>query len=130
MRDLLAFLRPLPAYHIRLFWPKPGPDGADWWLGRFEELPGCMVQGESMSEAEARLWRILPDYLREMRRHGQAVPEPLETPSPSIEGFSVVMIPGGVQARPSDPGITAPHVGSPGEVRSASTRADASLLGS
>jgi len=39
-----------------------------------------------------------------------------------------VMIPVGVLARPSDPGITAPHVGSPGEVRSASTRVDAGLL--
>jgi len=129
MRNLLASLRPLPAYHIRLFWPRPGPDGADWWLSRFEELPGCMVQGQSMSEAEAKLWRILPGYLRELRRHGQAVPQPLETPSPSIEGLSVVMVPAGVQARPTDPGITAPNVASPRDMQSASARADASLLG-
>ena len=68
--------------------------------------------------------------LREMRRHGQPVPAPLETPSPSIEGFSVVMVPSGVQASPTDPGTTVPLVGSPGEGNSASARADAGLLGS
>lgn len=82
-----------------------------------------------MSEAEARLWRILPGYLREMRKNGQPVPDPIETPAPSIEGISVVMVPGGVQSRPSDPGITAP-VAAVGELRSAASRADASLLGS
>lgn len=82
-----------------------------------------------MSEAEARLWRILPGYLREIRRHGQPVPKPLETAAPSIEGISVVMVPGGVQSRPADPGATVPLVPL-GELRSAAARADASLLGS
>lgn len=118
-----------PPYHVRMFWPESRPEGNDWWLVSFEELPGCMVQGKSMSEAEARLWRILPGYLREMRRNRQPIPKPLETPAPSIEGISVVMVPGGVQSRPSDPGITAP-ITPVGEMRSAATRADASLLGS
>lgn len=120
----------MPAYHIRMFWPESRPDGNDpWWLVAFEELPGCMVQGRSMSEAEARLWRILPGYLREMRRNKQPIPKPLESPAPSIEGISVVMVPGGVQSRPFDPGATAP-ITPVGEVRSAAARADASLLGS
>ena len=118
-----------PPYHVRMFWPESRPEGNDWWLVSFEELPGCMVQGKSMSEAEARLWRILPGYLREMRRNRQPIPKPLETPAPSIEGVSVVMVPGGVQSRPSDPGITAP-ITPVGELRSAAARADASLLGS
>ncbi len=121
--------RSLPPYHIHLYWPESRPDGSEWWLVTFEELPGCMVQGRSMSDAEARLWRILPGYLKEMRRSGQQVPEPLETPAPSIEGISVVMVPGGVLGRPSDPGATAP-MATVGELRSAATRADVSLLGS
>ncbi|HET9707730.1 MAG TPA: type II toxin-antitoxin system HicB family antitoxin [Gemmatimonadales bacterium] len=121
--------RSLPQYHIRLYWPESRPDGSAWWLVTFEELPGCMVQGQSMSEAEARLWRILPGYLKEIRRAGQPVPKPLETPAPSIEGISVVMVPGGVQGRPFDPGMTAP-MAAIGELRSAAARADASLLGS
>jgi predicted RNase H-like HicB family nuclease len=119
----------LPPYHIRLHWPESRPDGSEWWLVTFEELPGCMVQGRSMSEAEARLWRILPGYLKEIRRSGQPVPKPLETPAPSIEGISVEMVPGGVQGRPADPGMTAP-MAAVGELRSAAARADASLLGS
>ena len=121
--------RSLPPYHIRFSWPESGAEGNDWWLVSFEELPGCMVQGQSMSEAEARLWRILPGYLKEMRRNGQPVPKPLETPSPSIEGISVVMVPGGVLARPSDAGVTVP-IAAVGELRSAAARADATLLGS
>ena len=121
--------RSLPPYHIRLYWPESRPDGSEWWLVTFEELPGCMVQGRSMSEAEARLWRILPGYLKEIRRSGQPVPDPLEDPAPSIEGISVVMVPGGVQGRPTDPGMTAPMT-AVGELRSAAARADASLLGS
>jgi len=121
--------RSLPSYHIRLYWPESRPDGSEWWLVTFEELPGCMVQGRSMSEAEARLWRILPGYLKEIRRSGQPVPEPLETPAPSIEGISVVMVPGGIQGRPTDPDMTAP-MRAVGELRSAAARADASLLGS
>lgn len=119
----------LPAYHVRLHWPDSRPDDDGWWLVTFEELPGCMVQGRSMSEAEARLWRILPGYLKEMRRAGQPVPKPLETAAPSIEGISVVMVPGGVQSRLSDLGTTA-QLASVGELRSAAARADASLLGS
>lgn len=131
MRNPLS--RSLPPYHIRLYWPASRADGRadgnEWWLVTFEELPGCMVQGRSMSEAEARLWRILPGYLKEIRRRGQPVPRPLATAAPSIEGISVVMVPGGVQSRPSDPGATAP-MAAVGELRSASARADASLLGS
>jgi len=118
-----------PPYHVRMFWPESRPDGTEWWLVAFEELPGCMVQGKSMSDAEARLWRILPGYLSEMRRNKQPIPKPLETPAPSIEGISVVMVPGGVQSRASDPGVTAP-IAPVGELRSAAARADASLLGS
>lgn len=121
--------RSLPPYHIHFYWPESRPDGGEWWLVTFEELPGCMVQGRSMSEAEARLWRILPGYLKEIRRSGQPIPQPLETPAPSIEGISVVMVPGGVQGRPSDPGVTAP-MSAVGELHSAAARADASLLGS
>lgn len=128
MHSLLTLFRSLPAYHVRLFLPRQGPDGVDWWLGRFEELPGCMVQGQSMSEAEAKLWHILPGYLREMRKHGQPIPEPRRVAAPSIEGISVVMVPAGVQARPTDPGSTAPTDVS--ELHSASARADAGLLGS
>jgi len=118
-----------PTYHVRMFWPDTRPDGNAWWLAAFEELPGCMVQGRSMSEAEARLWRILPGYLREMRRNKQSIPKPLETPAPSIEGISVVMVPGGAQARHSDPGVTVPMT-PVSELRSAAARADALLLGS
>ena len=121
-------MRRLPSYHVRVYWPAPRPDGSQWWLVTFEELPGCMVQGRSMSEAEARLWRILPGYLREMRKNGQHAPKPLETPGPSIEGISVVMAPSAVQ-RPSDSVITTP-IPAVGELHSAATRADASLLGS
>ena len=121
--------RTLPPYHVRLYWPESRPDGNESWLVTFEELPGCMVQGRSMSDAEARLWRILPGYLKEIRRAGQQIPPPLETPVPSIEGISVVMVPGGAQGRPSDPGATAPMAGV-GELHSAAARADASLLGS
>ena len=117
-----------PAYHVRVHWPTPRPDGNQWWLVTFEELPGCMVQGRSMSEAEARLWRILPGYLKEMRKNGQPAPKALETPAPSIEGISVVMAPSRVQ-RSSDSVITTPIPGI-GELHSAASRADASLLGS
>jgi predicted RNase H-like HicB family nuclease len=127
MRNPLS--RSLPPFHVRLYWPESRPDGTEWWLVTFEELPGCMVQGRSMSEAEARLWRILPGYLKEMRRNGQQVPKPLETEAPLIEGISVVMVPGGVVSRPSDPGITAP-LAPVGELHSAASRADAALLGS
>lgn len=98
-------------------------------MANFEELPGCMVQGNSMGEVEAKLWRILPGYLRQLRRRGVAVPAPLETPPASIEGISVVLAPGGVQARLSDPGVTLP-MGAPGDLRSAAARADVVLLGS
>jgi predicted RNase H-like HicB family nuclease len=127
MRNPLS--RSLPRYHVRLYWPASRPDGNEWWLVTFEELPGCMVQGRSLSEAEARLWRILPGYMKEMRRNGQPVPKPLETDAPSIEGISVVMVPSGVMSRPSDPETTAP-LAPVGELRSAASRADASLLGS
>jgi len=127
MRNPLS--RSLPRYHVRLPWPESRPDGNEWWLVTYKQLPGCMVQGRSLSEAEARLWRILPGYLKEMRRNGQPVPKPLETVAPSIEGISVVMVPGGVQSRPTDTGITAP-LAPVGELHSAASRADASLLGS
>jgi predicted RNase H-like HicB family nuclease len=126
MRNPLS--RSLPRYHVRLYWPQSRPDN-EWWLVTFEELPGCMVQGRSLSEAEARLWRILPGYMKEMRRNGQSVPKPLETAAPSIEGISVVMVPSGVVSRPSDPETTA-LLTPVGELRSAASRADASLLGS
>jgi predicted RNase H-like HicB family nuclease len=129
MRDLLGWLRPLPSYHLRLHWPSPRPDGVEWWMANFEELPGCMVQGNSMSEVEAKLWRILPGYLRQLRRRGVAVPAPLEAPPASIEGISVALAPGGVQARLSDPGVTMP-ITAPGGLRSVAARADVALLGS
>lgn len=127
MRNPLS--RALPRYHVRLYWPQSRPDGNEWWLVTFEELPGCMVQGRSLSEAETRLWRILPGYMKEMRRNGQSLPKPLETAAPSIAGISVVMVPGGVMSRPSDPETTAP-LAPVGELHSAASRADASLLGS
>lgn len=127
MRNPLS--RSLPRFHVRLYWPQSRPDANEWWLVTFEELPGCMVQGRSLSEAEARLWRILPGYMKEMRRNGQSVPKPIETDAPSIEGISVVMVPSGVVPRPSDPETTAPFT-PVGELRSVASRADASLLGS
>lgn len=98
-------------------------------MANFEELPGCMVQGNSMGEVEATLWRILPGYLRQLRRRGVAVPAPVRAPPPSIEGISVVLAPGAVQARGADPGVTLP-ITAPGELRSVAARADAALLGS
>jgi hypothetical protein len=82
-----------------------------------------------MSEVEAKLWRILPGYLRQLRRRGVAVPAPLEAPPASIEGISVALAPGGVQARLSDPGVTMP-ITAPGGLRSVAARADVALLGS
>jgi predicted RNase H-like HicB family nuclease len=96
MPGLLASLRRLPAYHVRLHSPPPRPDGVEWWMASFEELPGCMVQGNSMGEVEARLWRILPGYLRQLRRRRLTVPEPVTAPAATIEGISVVMAPSGV----------------------------------
>lgn len=129
MRDLFGALRPLPSYHVRLHWPSPRPDGVEWWMANFEELPGCMVQGNSMGEMEAKLWRILPGYLRQLRRRRQPAPAPLRAPPASIEGISVVLAPGGVQALAADPGITLP-MGAAGDLRSVAARADAVLLGS
>jgi predicted RNase H-like HicB family nuclease len=129
MRTLLGWLRPLPSYHLRLHWPSPRPDGVEWWMANFEELPGCMVQGNSMGEVEAKLWRILPGYLRQLRRRGVAVPAPLEAAPASIEGISVSLAPGGVQPPGADPGATLP-MGAPVELRSVAARADVVLLGS
>lgn len=98
-------------------------------MANFEELPGCMVQGNSMGEVEAKLWRILPGYLRQLRRRGVAVPAPIAAPPASIEGISVVLAPGGVQARAADSEVTLP-LGPAGELRSAAARADVVLLGS
>ena len=120
----------LPAYHVRWYAPQARSNGVEWWMGTFEELPGCMVQGTSMDETEARLWRVLPAYLEQLRRRRIEIPRPLTAPTPSVEGITVVMAPAGVQSRPSDPGITAPADSQPGQLRSASSRADAVLLGS
>jgi predicted RNase H-like HicB family nuclease len=129
MRSLFQSLRPLPAYHIRIHWPQTRPDGVEWWMANFEELPGCMVQGNAMGEVEAKLWRILPGYLRQLRRRGLAVPAPCTAPAATIEGISVVMAPSGVQARPTDPGTTLP-MGAAGELRTVAARADSVLVGS
>ena len=127
----LAFgsLRRVPAYHARFHWPSPRPDGVEWWMANFEELPGCMVQGNSMAEVEARLWRILPGYLRQLRRRRLRVPEPVIAPPASVEGISVVVAPGAAQAHQIDPGATLP-MGAPGEPRTVAARADTVLIGS
>lgn len=130
MLDFLGMNRQLPAYHLRVRWPEARADGVEWWMGTFEELPGCMVQGNSIDEAEAKLWRILPGYLAQLRERGQPVPKPLYAPPPSIEGVTVVMAPAGIQSRPGDPSITAPTASSPEELRTAAARPDAVLLGS
>jgi predicted RNase H-like HicB family nuclease len=129
MPGLFASLRPVPAYHVRFHWPEPRPDGVEWWMANFEELPGCMVQGNSMGEAEARLWRILPGYLRQLRRRRLAIPPVATAPVASVEGISVVMAPGGVQAGPLDAETTRP-ITPPGEPRTVAARADTALVGS
>jgi predicted RNase H-like HicB family nuclease len=129
MSPILGALRPLPSYHIRFHWPPVRPDGVEWWMANFEELPGCMVQGNSMGEVEAKLWRILPGYLRQLRRRRVPAPAPLTAPAASIEGISVVLAPGGVQALPADPGVTLP-LPAGGDLRSVAARADVVLLGS
>lgn len=129
LRGLLDSLRPPPSYHVRLHWPPPRPDGVEWWLANFEELPGCMAQGTSMGEAEAKLWRILPGYVRQLRRRGVPLPAPVTAPAASIEGISVVLAPGGVQAQPAESGATLP-MGAVGELRSVAARADVVLVGS
>ncbi len=86
MHGLIRWARRLPSYHVRWYSPQAGANGVDWWMGSFEELPGCIVQGTSMDETEAKLWRILPGYLRQLRRRGIQVPEPLTAPTPSVEG--------------------------------------------
>jgi predicted RNase H-like HicB family nuclease len=128
MHSLIQSLRPLPAYHVRLHWPEARPDGVEWWMATFDELPGCMVQGNSAGEAEARLWRVLPGYLRQLNRRGVPVPAPAVAPAASVEGISVVMAPSGVQAGQSDPGITSPLGGS-GGLPTVAARADAALVG-
>lgn len=130
MHGLIPWRRRLPAYHVRWYSPQQRSNGVEWWMGTFEELPGCMVQGTSMDETEAKLWRVLPEYLEQLRVRGIRVPEPVDAPTPSVEGITLVMVPAGVRSRPSDPGVTAPTDSQPGQLRSASSRADAGLLGS
>ena len=129
MRRFFVSFRAIPAYHVRLYWPVTRGEGLEPWVATFEELPGCLAQGASMAEAEATLWHILPGYLKQLRRRRVPLPDPVFAADPSIEGMSVVMAPSGLGSRPSDPGATAP-IAAPGEVRSASGRADIVLLGS
>jgi predicted RNase H-like HicB family nuclease len=128
MPGFFESLRPLPAFHVRLHWPETRPDGVEWWMANFDELPGCMVQGNSAGEAEARLWRVLPGYLRQLNRRGIPVPAPAIAPAASVEGISVVMAPSGVQAGQAEPGITTP-IGGTGGLRTVAARADGALVG-
>jgi predicted RNase H-like HicB family nuclease len=127
MPSFFESLRPLPAYHVRFHWPEPRPDGVEWWMANFDELPGCMVQGNSVSEVEARLWRVLAGYLRQLNRRGVPVPPPVIAAVASVEGISVVMAPSGVQAAPADAATTLPMGG---ESRTTAARADTALIGS
>jgi predicted RNase H-like HicB family nuclease len=129
MPSFFESLRPLPAYHVRLHWPEARPDGVEWWMANFDELPGCMVQGNNVGEVEARLWRVLAGYLRQLNRRGVPVPSPLIAPAATVEGISVVMAPSGVQGGPADPAATLP-IGGSSERRTSAARADTALIGS
>jgi predicted RNase H-like HicB family nuclease len=130
-RGLFHWLRRSPPeFHVRLYWSAAHSNGVEWWLAAFEELPGCMVQGNSLGEAESTLWAILPGYLRQLRAHGLPVPPTIDAPLPTIEGVSVVMSPAGIAPRPGDPGVTGPSGRAVGELGSIATRADVVLRGS
>lgn len=66
----------LPLYHVRFLPVERSPDGLDIWAACFEEIPGCIGQGNTSGEAEAMLHRILPEYLNRLRKHGQPIPSP------------------------------------------------------
>ena len=45
------------------------------------DLPGCIAQGASMSEAESRLGDILPAYKAALDKRGIPIPPPKPPPS-------------------------------------------------
>jgi predicted RNase H-like HicB family nuclease len=129
MMELLSG-RKLPAFHIRLLGSERVADGLEIWGVTLEELPGCFAQGLTLHQAEATLWRILPRYVAQLRQYRQPIPEPHAAGGVTVEGVSIVMLPGGIQTRPSDPGVTDPGFLDQGELRTGCLRADAGLIGS
>src|SRR6185312_1266049 len=62
-------------------------DGTDLFAVWPLELPGCIAQGESMTDAVARLRDILPNYRAALEARGAAAPPPRALPPVTI-GFA------------------------------------------
>jgi predicted RNase H-like HicB family nuclease len=66
---------PLPRYHYRWHAPVRDQAGEPVYYVEFIELPGCGAQGPTRSAALGNLLELLPDYLAQLVRFGQPVPE-------------------------------------------------------
>lgn len=129
MPGLFGKRRALPAYHVRLFGPETPPDGIEQWAAAFEEIPGCLAQGASPGQAEATLWRILPQYLHQLRSRHLPIPGQMGVAALSIAGVSIVM-PDGTEASVGNPARTVPLGASADDRKTAALRADCGLIGS
>lgn len=121
---------PVPAYHIRVLGAEQSEDGPERWAVTFEELPGCLAQGASLTEAEAVLWRIAPAYISQLTARGQSVPTPHRPGAVTFLSVSIAVLPIATGSGPSDAGITAPLVSKLADLRTVSQRLDATLRGS
>lgn len=67
---------PLPRYHHRVLPAVRDPQDHEVYHAVFVELPGCSAHGATSSEAIARLWGVLPNYLEQMAKFGAEIPDP------------------------------------------------------
>lgn len=120
----------VPPYHIRVLGAEQSEDGPERWAVAFEELPGCMAQGASLTEAEAVLWRIAPAYMAQLATRGQSLPIPHPAAAVTFLSVSITVLPLASSSGPSDAGVTAPHVNNLQDLRTVSQRLNATLRGS
>ncbi len=59
-------------YEIILYWSRE--DGA--YIAEVPELPGCMADGATRTEALAAAERVIEEWIETARKLGRAIPEP------------------------------------------------------
>ncbi|MEZ5616372.1 MAG: type II toxin-antitoxin system HicB family antitoxin [Rhodocyclaceae bacterium] len=61
-----------PRYAMRLFWSEED----DAFIAEVPELPGCMADGRTYSEAVANAETVIDQWIETVRELGRQIPEP------------------------------------------------------
>jgi predicted RNase H-like HicB family nuclease len=67
----------IPGYRLKTRPPETAPDGEVMHVAYFEELPGCIGQGDTPEKAEAMARSLLPRFIEHLMISGMPVPAPL-----------------------------------------------------